>query len=223
LRYDFHTGAVSTGATQDLFRCLSEQLHIARTEIPQKYALVVKLVLEAFTQYRHVQLKRVYARGVEQDVSMDRICSVANNLSRCVPLLDTLRDDIDIDLVGMDQDIVEDTLDDLGKWVGGVWGVGWLRGVYGCIDVDVDVDVSHVFYVFIFMFFIFMFFNIMFFIFRRRVWFDGFFGDTLFVPPSVPFLLFRHGASFGSSGHRTMAARRHAVARNLVDVGRFLS
>jgi hypothetical protein len=118
LRYDFHTGAVSTGATQDLFRCLSEQLHIARTEIPQKYALVVKLVLEAFTQYRHVQLKRVYARGVEQDVSMDRICSVANNLSRCVPLLDTLRDDIDIDLVGMDQDIVEDTLDDLGDAFG---------------------------------------------------------------------------------------------------------
>jgi hypothetical protein len=109
---------VSTGATQDLFRCLSEQLHIARTEIPQKYALVVKLVLEAFTQYRHVQLKRVYARGVEQDVSMDRICSVANNLSRCVPLLDTLRDDIDIDLVGMDQDIVEDTLDDLGDAFG---------------------------------------------------------------------------------------------------------
>ena len=49
LRYDFHTGAVSTGATQDLFRCLSEQLHIARNEIPQKYSLVVSLILvEAF-------------------------------------------------------------------------------------------------------------------------------------------------------------------------------
>lgn len=136
LRYDFHTGAVSTGATQDLFRCLSEQLHIARTEIPQKYALVVKLVLEAFTQYRHVQLKRVYARGVEQDVSLDRICSVANNLSRCVPLLDTLRDDIDIDLVGMDQDIVEDTLDDLGKW--GWWGLGVGGGVCGGCVVCTD-------------------------------------------------------------------------------------
>ena len=99
LRRDFHTGAVTTSAPQDLFRCVAEQLNLARTEMPQQYQHVLGVCLRAFTQYRHLQSQRMFTHGIETDVSMERVCSIANNLTTCVDLIETLRDDVDVSLL----------------------------------------------------------------------------------------------------------------------------
>ena len=85
LSWNYHTGACHTGAPQDLFRCLSEQLAVARAEIPLEYGRVVLVCLESFVQYRWAQLARVYTEGVETHLAVQQVCAIANNCVQCVP------------------------------------------------------------------------------------------------------------------------------------------